>query len=358
MWNFSTFQPFNFSTSYYTHDGNKNVSEVVSENGETITHYDYAPFGAVTARHGAAAVSNPWRFSSEYAEDDTATVYYNYRHYEPLRGRWLSRDPIAENGGMINMYSFLDNTFGRYSDWIGQFPILPIFQAAFKSALKDAAKSFLISILTSWYNDSLDNGRLINDAILSCSQYDYEFHGITLYSSMDTSALVKAFRKGLKAGITTLITGTLTGSLSGIIRSHANEFLKANPTSAYYEYYKKIENLITKEGANELTDEMVNAISGLVISKIDDISSLINDLDIVADDEKEVKWTIENRCRICAIVKESFTVTMTIMGEKQPSFLVDGQENKRCFDYEGLGSYGPAGREARRACALCPCKKQ
>ena len=78
--------------SFYTHDGNKNVSEVVAENGDMSAHYEYAPFGAVIAQRGASAAANPWRFSSEYAEDDTATVYYNYRHYEPETGRWMSRD--------------------------------------------------------------------------------------------------------------------------------------------------------------------------------------------------------------------------------------------------------------------------
>ena len=78
--------------SFYTHDGNKNVSEVVAENGDMSAHYEYAPFGAVIAQRGASAAANPWRFSSESAEDDTATVYYNYRHYEPETGRWMSRD--------------------------------------------------------------------------------------------------------------------------------------------------------------------------------------------------------------------------------------------------------------------------
>ena len=84
------------SVAYYTHDGNKNVSEVIDSNTDVAEHYEYAPFGAVIAQRGASAASNPWRFSSEYAEDDTATVYYNYRHYEPVMGRWLSRDPGGE----------------------------------------------------------------------------------------------------------------------------------------------------------------------------------------------------------------------------------------------------------------------
>ncbi len=85
---------------YYTHDGNKNVSEVISANDAIAAHYDYAPFGATILQSGDSASTNPWRFSSEYAEDDTATVYYNYRHYEPVMGRWLSRDSIEESGGI------------------------------------------------------------------------------------------------------------------------------------------------------------------------------------------------------------------------------------------------------------------
>jgi RHS repeat-associated protein len=86
------------SFGYYAHDGNKNVSEVMSTDGIIAAHYEYAPFGAVTTQRGESTTANPWRFSSEYAEDDTATVYYNYRHYDPIVGCWLSRDPIEEKG--------------------------------------------------------------------------------------------------------------------------------------------------------------------------------------------------------------------------------------------------------------------
>ena len=112
VWNSSTLQPFNFSTSYYTHDGNKNVSEVIVEAGDTAAHYEYAPFGALTVSRGASAAANPWRFSSEYAEDDTATVYYNYRHYDPVMGRWMSRDPI-EN---LSPYLYCDNDVNKIDE--------------------------------------------------------------------------------------------------------------------------------------------------------------------------------------------------------------------------------------------------
>ena len=60
----------NNATSYYTHDGNKNVSEVVAANGVITAHYEYAPFGVVLGMHGESASLNPWRFSCEYADDD------------------------------------------------------------------------------------------------------------------------------------------------------------------------------------------------------------------------------------------------------------------------------------------------
>ena len=96
------------SFAYYTHDGNKNVSEVVASDCEVVAHYEYALFGAVAVLRGAFAPANPLRFSSEYAEDDTATVYYNYRLYDPMMGRWLSRDPIGELGH-LNIMAYAKN---------------------------------------------------------------------------------------------------------------------------------------------------------------------------------------------------------------------------------------------------------
>ncbi len=92
IWNFSTFQPFNTSTSYYTHDGNKNVSELVFAELTCgiAEYYEYEPFGGLIAAQGVLA--NPLRFSSEYSDDALGLVYYNFRHYDPLQGRCWELD--------------------------------------------------------------------------------------------------------------------------------------------------------------------------------------------------------------------------------------------------------------------------
>ena len=90
---------------FYTHDGNKNVSEVfyhALQDG-IAAHYDYAPFGAVTRTARATRVTNrdlitenPFRFSSEYHDHILGLVYYNYRHYDPSDGRWMTIDRILD----------------------------------------------------------------------------------------------------------------------------------------------------------------------------------------------------------------------------------------------------------------------
>ena len=106
------------SSAYYVHDGNKNVSEVVAPDGSIAAHYDYAPFGAVIAQRGESAATNPWRFSSEFADDELGCDYYIYREYEPVTGMWMAMDPIGEQGG-FNRYGFLNNAVVFASDVLG-----------------------------------------------------------------------------------------------------------------------------------------------------------------------------------------------------------------------------------------------
>ena len=57
---------------------------------------------------GPMAKANPLRFSTKYQDDETGLLYYGYRYYQPVTGRWPSRDPIQEVG-TINLYEFARN---------------------------------------------------------------------------------------------------------------------------------------------------------------------------------------------------------------------------------------------------------
>lgn len=43
---------------------------------------------------------------------------YGYRYYDPMTGRWPSRDPIGENGG-VNLYGFVGNNGLNQLDYLG-----------------------------------------------------------------------------------------------------------------------------------------------------------------------------------------------------------------------------------------------
>ena len=117
------------SNYFYFHDGNKNVSDLVSlKSGQcVVAHYEYAPFGSALAAVGGVAVAscgfelyNPYRYSSEYADDSVGLVYYNYRHYEPVMGRWISRDPQPRP--MSSLYAMAANNPVGAFDWLGLDP--------------------------------------------------------------------------------------------------------------------------------------------------------------------------------------------------------------------------------------------
>jgi RHS repeat-associated protein len=44
--------------------------------------------------------------------------YYGYRHYDPVTGRWPSRDPIGERGG-INLYGMVGNDAVNWVEFLG-----------------------------------------------------------------------------------------------------------------------------------------------------------------------------------------------------------------------------------------------
>ena len=113
----------NSITSNYfpTYDGNGNVSEYLNESGEVSAHYEYDPFGKTTVATGPKANDFAHRFSTKPLDATTGLYYYGYRYYDPNTGRWPTRDPIQELGG-VNLYGFcFNNSFGWY-DYLGWNP--------------------------------------------------------------------------------------------------------------------------------------------------------------------------------------------------------------------------------------------
>jgi len=106
-------------THFAAYDGNGNVVGLVSANtGTETTRYEYGPFAEPIRVTGPAATLNPFRFSTKRTDPTTDLVLYEYRAYSPTLGRWLSRDPIEESGG-LNLLSILHNCPTEGGDPLG-----------------------------------------------------------------------------------------------------------------------------------------------------------------------------------------------------------------------------------------------
>ncbi|MBW8780717.1 MAG: RHS repeat-associated core domain-containing protein [Verrucomicrobia bacterium] len=102
-----------------TYDGNGNVTTLVNAaTGSVAAIYEYNSFGELLRSQGSYASSNPIRFSSKFADDETGLIYYGHRYYDPHNGRFINRDPIEEAGGM-NLYGFCGNDGVNHWDYLG-----------------------------------------------------------------------------------------------------------------------------------------------------------------------------------------------------------------------------------------------
>jgi len=96
------------ATYYPCYDANGNITAYVDELGDVRASYAFDAFGQTISQSGDMASDFSHRFSTKYADDETGLYYYGYRYYSPGSGRWVSRDPIGEEGG-LGLYLFLRN---------------------------------------------------------------------------------------------------------------------------------------------------------------------------------------------------------------------------------------------------------
>ena len=104
---------------YCMHDAMKNVTSLFGEARGRRALYEYRPYGGLVTSEGNMAQENKFRFSCEYMDDELGLIYYNYRHLNPHDGRWISRDPIMEQGGW-NLFAFVNNNGIINFDYLGK----------------------------------------------------------------------------------------------------------------------------------------------------------------------------------------------------------------------------------------------
>lgn len=101
-----------------SYDGNGNLLAVYDSSGTSLAEFEYGPYGQLVRMSGSLPNEFPFRFATKYYDSETKLYYYNHRYYSPELGRFLSRDPIGEAGGM-NLYAFVNNNPANAVDALG-----------------------------------------------------------------------------------------------------------------------------------------------------------------------------------------------------------------------------------------------
>ena len=101
---------------FYTQDHLGSTREVVDGSGAVRARYDYSPYGAVTKLSGD--VDADFLYTGHYRHAATTLHLTLFRAYDSELGRWLSRDPIEEDGG-INLYGYVANNPLAFVDPLG-----------------------------------------------------------------------------------------------------------------------------------------------------------------------------------------------------------------------------------------------
>ena len=101
------------------YDAYGNVMEYRNADGSFAAAYVYDAFGRTVSQIGPLADAFRFRYSTKSFERETGLYYYGKRFYVPILGRWLSRDPLEEDGG-VNIYVSCENNMVRDVDPFGE----------------------------------------------------------------------------------------------------------------------------------------------------------------------------------------------------------------------------------------------
>jgi len=128
--------------TWYTYgwDTTKNICEVFGITGYIHTTYSYTPFGEVSIN---GDINQAIQWNSSMYDQELGLFSYNFRLYNPSKGKWLTKDIIKDT---LNSYIYTSNRPINYIDILGlkgdnSYSYLPVQYKTFEELIKDRIKS-------------------------------------------------------------------------------------------------------------------------------------------------------------------------------------------------------------------------
>jgi RHS repeat-associated protein len=119
--------------AFYQCDHLGTPQELTDCEGKVAWSAQYKAWGeakeAISAAAREAGMRNPIRFQGQYFDEETGLHYNRHRYYDPLSGRFVSKDPIGLLGG-FNTHTYAPNPV----QWVDPLGLAPKKKNAAKSS--------------------------------------------------------------------------------------------------------------------------------------------------------------------------------------------------------------------------------
>ncbi|NJK64939.1 MAG: RHS repeat protein [Synechococcaceae cyanobacterium SM2_3_1] len=160
---------------YYLEDGIGSVIGLVDSSGQTVSTFQYDGFGNLIRGSGSgvsAELGGDFRFQGQWLEGSTGLYHMRARDYDPVSGRFLSRDqvePILEEPESVDPYQFGYNNGRVYSDRTGLLSMIAVnTSGVVRSIIQNARREALGQLREYLTNEINENvGKLFAKALQS-----------------------------------------------------------------------------------------------------------------------------------------------------------------------------------------------
>ncbi|NEP80128.1 MAG: hypothetical protein F6K39_19355, partial [Okeania sp. SIO3B3] len=104
----SRIDPLN-GANYYDFDAIGSTAGLTGSNGGYVNRYSYLPFGEDLVKD--EEVPNPFEYVGQFGlmDEGNGLDFVRARYYMPSEGRFLTPDPIGQDGG-VNLYAYVENS--------------------------------------------------------------------------------------------------------------------------------------------------------------------------------------------------------------------------------------------------------
>ena len=104
-------------TYFYHADGLGSIVALTDQSRNIVQKYGYETFGLPTPTD--PAFRQPYAFTAREWDRETGLYFYRARYYDPMEGRFISKDPIGFEGGDFVLYGYVSNNSINLNDPYG-----------------------------------------------------------------------------------------------------------------------------------------------------------------------------------------------------------------------------------------------